>query len=97
MTWLGFLLAFAITLRITRLIVADAIAQPFRTWVVDHFGADSKMAVLVHCQWCTGWWVAIGAALGSHWLTNTWGWQVFATVCAISWLTAIAALWLDQD
>lgn len=95
MTWLGVLLTLAITLRVTRLITLDAIAQPFRDWVTDHFGTDSKLALFVHCPWCVGWWVAIAAAFGSHYWAHQWGWQLFATVCAMSWLTAMAQVWLD--
>jgi hypothetical protein len=95
-TWLGVLLALAITLRLTRLITADVIAQPLRTWIVEHRGADSHSAVFIHCPWCVGWWFAISTSLACHWLDDAWGWQVFATACAVSWVTAMAQMWMDE-
>lgn len=96
MTWLGLLLTLAITLRITRLVTKDKIAQPFRDAVDRRYGDESMLAYQVRCPWCFGFWVAIAAALGSHWWADEWGWQCFAVACAASWLTGIATLWLDE-
>lgn len=50
-------LAFAIA-RATRLVVDDSIASGFRRWVVKTTGEGSGWTTLVHCIWCTGWWMS---------------------------------------
>lgn len=40
------------TYRLTRLVVMDAISEPFRYAVEDRFGPDSSWAYLVNCPWC---------------------------------------------
>lgn len=97
MTWVGFLLTLAIAARMTRLIVVDVIAQPLRSWVTGLRGPESRLAVLVHCSWCTGFWVSVAASFGTHWLADRWWWQCFAVACGVSWLYAILAAWLDDE
>jgi hypothetical protein len=52
------LLAFTVA-RLTRVVVDDSITIGFRQWVVRRFGEDSGWSTLVHCIWCTGWWVSL--------------------------------------
>lgn len=49
--------------RIVRLVVDDAITEPVRSWVVNKWGSESKLAYLVHCTWCVGIWVSYPMAL----------------------------------
>lgn len=56
------------TARATRLIVADRITQPVRTWVVRRWPAPpgedvSLPAYLVHCPWCVSIWVGLPVAV----------------------------------
>ena len=51
------LLAFTVA-RLTRVVVDDSIGLPLRQWVIRRFGEDSRATTLVHCIWCTGWWVS---------------------------------------
>lgn len=46
------------TARVTRVLVVDEVAVPFRSWVINKWGDGSKPAKLIQCYWCTGWWVA---------------------------------------
>lgn len=68
------LLAFVVA-RFTRVVVDDSIAFPFRRWVVGKFGPESVWTTLVHCIWCTGWWlswlatVAVFGFLDLPWFT----------------------------
>lgn len=96
MSWLGFLLALAITLRMTRLITQDSLTQGIRLWVVDRWGSASTIATFLHCPWCVGWWVALAAATGSHYWATDWRWQIFGAACAASWATGMSAVWLDE-
>lgn len=60
------LTAFAAA-RVTRVITTDKIGEPFREWVVRRVGAGSKIAYLVFCRWCTGLYIAAGAACAVWW------------------------------
>src|SRR5262245_13518348 len=69
--------------RLTRLVTADAITLPFRRWVVNRWGEDSRIAYLVHCSWCTSLWIALPAGvLWAFPLLPLWLW----------WLALPAAL-----
>lgn len=96
MTWLGFLLTLAFTLRFTRFFTKDGLTDDWRTWVTDRYGTDSKATMFVHCPWCVGWWLACAGALMSHWFAGEWWWQAFGVACGVSWLTALAQMWLDE-
>jgi uncharacterized protein DUF1360 len=43
--------------RITRFLVEDFLADPYRRWAVKRWGEESKITYLVHCPWCTSIWV----------------------------------------
>lgn len=55
------LLALAVA-RVTRLVVSDKIGHPLRAWVLRRNGDQGKWTFAVHCPWCVGMWVAIGAS-----------------------------------
>jgi Protein of unknown function (DUF1360) len=59
------LLTCLATYRITRLLVADAITEPWRDRVEERYGPESSWAYLVNCPWCTGMWVAIVLTLAT--------------------------------
>lgn len=44
------------TYRLTRLVTADAIMQPFRDWVANR--GRARLTYLVTCDWCLSIWVA---------------------------------------
>ncbi len=54
------------TIRITRLITTDKIGEPLRTWVTQRNGETGWFTFLMHCPWCTGYWVALPAT-GTLW------------------------------
>lgn len=56
---IAFLISFGAALRVTRLITTDVITQPFRDWIGRTFGFESKVAELIHCPWCSGFWVCL--------------------------------------
>lgn len=45
------------TARLTKLVVDDSITLPIRQKIMTKFG-DSWLTTLVHCPWCSGWWIA---------------------------------------
>lgn len=45
--------------RLTRLLTTDRLTVRYRRWVVDRWGMDSKASYLVHCAWCTSFWIAL--------------------------------------
>lgn len=52
--------------RLSWLIAADKVTEPFRTWVARTLGDDSAAAYLVSCLWCTSMWIA------PPWIALTW-------------------------
>lgn len=50
-----FVLAALATYRLTRLVTADQITMPLRTWVLDR---NQWLGYLVTCDWCFSMWVA---------------------------------------
>lgn len=83
--WLQLLLyALAVT-RVTGLIVADAITEPVRDWVIERLDdrpatLGSALATLITCPWCAGMWVSLVAAP----LVWFWGDQPVMLVAAIA-------------
>ena len=92
---LQFILALGTTCRITRFVVKDTLASSFRIWVADRFGEESKPAYLVTCSWCTSMWVAGGVAPLAYYLAESAWIQIPAMAMTLSYLSGIAARWLD--
>lgn len=66
MIWI---LAFLTCYRLTRLVTADVITQPFRSWVADR---SLWASYLVSCDWCLSIWIApFVAAPAVLWPDNT--------------------------
>lgn len=83
--WLQLLLyALAVT-RLTGLIVADAITEPVRDWMIERLDdrpatLGNALATLITCPWCAGMWVSLVAAP----LVWFWGDQPVMLVTAIA-------------
>jgi hypothetical protein len=62
------LLIYALAVaRVTGLIVADAITEPIRDWIIARLddapgSAGEWVATLITCPWCAGMWVSLVAA-----------------------------------
>lgn len=90
--------------RVTRLIVADQILSPIRDRLVgpslarvvsgerDQLG---WFAYLLTCAWCTSVWVAAGTLTAAYWWADTRWWFIMVTAGAASYVTGVAAAWLD--
>jgi hypothetical protein len=88
--------------RVTRLIVADGITDPWREWVEDRTGEDSSWSYLAACPWCVS--VYVGAALtaatcaaGAHGLADVSVPVPFLVWPATSALTGLIAANLDPE
>lgn len=60
----------AATARLTRLIVDDEIARPFREWVEATTGADSKFTYLVNCPYCVSIWAGAAVQTLPRWVVR---------------------------
>lgn len=92
--------AVVIGARVTRLVTADRVFEPFRNWVFDTRGAESKLTYFVHCPWCVGMWVAVVfAALAwwtapAEWPITAW-WGVPGVVALMAWINGFTSLTVD--
>jgi uncharacterized protein DUF1360 len=84
--------ALAVT-RITRFLVEDKLAVGYRQFFVRRFGKDSLVAYLIHCPWCTSFWVAIPIMLSATAWPNRWVIAALAPWAA----SQIAGLLLDRE
>lgn len=87
--------------RSTRLITADQITLPLRTWVVRRYGEDGKAAYFVFCPWCVSIWVAgfltpptFAVPHGPSWGEQVW--YGFLTILAASYATGLLSK-LEND
>lgn len=95
MSALIFLLSLGTVCRVTRFITKDALAAGFRSRIADRFGEDSHPAYLATCGWCVSIWVAGAVTVLAHWAGEETWFQVGATALTLSYLTGLAANWLD--
>jgi len=84
MLWGALALLTLAVARVTRLITADQILLPVRRWVVNKYGEDSWITLLVHCSWCVSVWVAFPAAF--FWAVVMLPWQQW-WLAIPAWLT----------
>lgn len=61
----------AATARITRLVVDDEIARPFREWIQAATGDDSRLTYLVNCPYCVSVWAGAAVQVLPRWLRRT--------------------------
>lgn len=82
--------------RITRLITADQIFQPFRDFILRRWGVESQVTYFVHCPWCVGVWVAVILAVVAwftvpgEWPVTAW-WGIPGMAAGMSWLNGFTA------
>lgn len=82
------LLALAVT-RVTQLVVSDKIGHPFRSWVLKRNGDHGMWTFAVHCPWCVGMWMALGASpLWWYFGRN----PIFVMVCVALALSQVVGL-----
>lgn len=90
------LCATVVGARVTRLLTADVVFQPFRDWVLRRRGAESAWTYFVHCPWCVGMWVAFVLAplawftAPGEWGVSAW-WGVPGVIAAMSWINGFTA------
>lgn len=96
--WLTVLLAVLAVARLTRLVTADVIAQPFRAWVIrtrldghPERDDDDKLITLVHCRWCTSIWVSAPVAVAVYLRPHSWWVVVPLLLLALSHASTLLA------
>jgi hypothetical protein len=87
--WLQLVVVALAATRITVLVVADAIADRPRDWLMQT--RPPWVSVLLSCFWCVGWWV--GIAFGLAWLL----WPVGTATVAVPLAVAYACGHLPPD
>lgn len=68
MTVFRFLLLTLSAYRLTRLVTTDSLTEELRSSINDRFGADSKLAVLISCPWCSSVFIASAVFLVERYL-----------------------------
>jgi hypothetical protein len=83
--------------RLTRLVVEDTITLPLRQAAVRRLGAESKVAYLLHCRWCTGLWVST-LLVGTSWATGVCDSPAVAVllVPAVAYAAAIVTATIEE-
>jgi hypothetical protein len=91
--WL--VLVILATARVVRFVCFDYLSKDLRLWVLDKFGEQSKIAYLVHCQWCVAIWVsALMTPFAWFGTGHLWA-QLPITALAVA-LVAPAVLSIDE-
>lgn len=90
------LLAIGATYRLTRLLTADFITKPIRTFVNRRWG-DNRLSYFVTCDWCVSFWFAWAPVTAAVlWPTNRVVWIVLLALTA-SAVTGLAASRLEGE
>lgn len=83
------------TLRLTRLVVSDTVAEPIRHRVLswaetprDGAMAHPRVAELLGCSWCTSIWTAAAVVFARRAMPRAW-----APVAELLACSAVAAMW----
>ena len=79
--------------RVTRFLVEDRLALPYRRWAVNRFGEDGLISYLVHCPWCTSIYVATPVMPAAVLWPNHWVLMAYAIPAA----SMVAGLLVDKD
>ena len=62
---------------VTWTITTAQVALPLRRAIANRNGRDGWWTYLIHCPYCTAFWVAVPAAAYWVWLTHLgWGWAL---------------------
>lgn len=91
--WL--LLVILAVARVVRFVVDDRLALELRAWTVNRFGAQSKIAYLVHCHWCVAIWVSALIVPYAWFGTGHWWAELPVTALAVA-LVAPALLHIKE-
>jgi len=94
--WLFVLLALAAS-RATRLVTIDRITVGLRRWAVHRYGETSKIAYLLNCPFCVGFWFSLLATI--YWIVavHPSGWLWGPAWFAMSYLVAPILLRVGGD
>ncbi|AYR02648.1 hypothetical protein J1766_gp12 [Gordonia phage Bizzy] len=92
---LTLLLTILFVWRVTRLIIADAILDRPRNWVVLRYGPDQWFAYLITCAWCVSVWVAAATFVASYWWAGEAWWFIMVATGAASLVAGVGSRWLD--
>lgn len=88
-----FLLVLLATIRVTRLLVTDKIGEPLRRWILGWSGEKGWATFLIHCPWCTGYWVALPATAAlATWTTILESDALPPVIDFLGWWAALAYL-----
>lgn len=105
MALVDFALAAGATARVTRFLMRDFLAEPIREKVEATFGADSKPAYLMGCDWCMSMWTAAAVAPVAYAASRhrartgrpAWWYVVPAAALTLSYAYAVSRPVLDPD
>lgn len=78
--------------RVTRFLVEDFLADPYRRWVVKRWGSESKPSYLAHCPWCTSIWVGALVMPPAALFPNIWVVMAYSIPAA----SMVSGLLIDQ-
>lgn len=68
--------------RLTRLVTTDTILDPPRDWLLLRLPTRSKIATLIECNYCTGFWVTLATVLIWHGWGTVGRWVVWVWAAA---------------
>ncbi|MET7814201.1 DUF1360 domain-containing protein [Streptomyces sp. NPDC005395] len=100
-------LALGACLRLTRLVVDDDIAEPFRQKIhalthrkakpnTLYGGAWGFVSRLIACPWCASVWLSAGIVAAAVLIGDSLWFRVPAGVLTLAWLVGIISSWLDS-
>lgn len=77
------------TARVTRIVTADRVSKPIRTWAVTRWGPSSWLGYLLHCRWCTSMYVAPVFAAAVLWLAPAFRFEEWAQTLTVGALLSL--------
>ncbi|MEV4705450.1 hypothetical protein [Actinoplanes sp. NPDC049316] len=93
--WIEMAIVLLAVARLTRLICADKITDPFRTAAAQRLKPGSMWTYLLYCRWCVSVWIAVPAAAiwwaaspASRW-SGHWWLDIPTTALALSYATGL--------
>ncbi|MFJ4960247.1 hypothetical protein [Streptomyces sp. NPDC088739] len=98
-SWIIAALALGTVLRLSRLVVEDAITQPVRDALARRARAcrlAAFLADLTACVWCTSVWAAFVVLAPVYAIQGFPWWTYPFAALTVSWVTGIAHSWLDS-
>lgn len=89
------LLTIGLVARATRLVTTDYLTRHVRALVIRYLGPDNDIAYLLTCPWCLSVWLGGGIFTIAHFYGDTTAYFIVAATGSASYLTGVAATWLD--